>query len=132
MAIIEGAKSRGVAKFSYDFAIQGGTAGVIYLNGDPLPDNCIVWDGCIDVYDPIVGAGATMALTTGQAANDLSTAAAVAGAPWSTASITAIVPVGTIASCIKLTAVRRPQLLVTAAALTAGKLNVFIQYFLSD
>ena len=132
MPIIEGAISRGVAKFSYDFSALGGAEGDITLVGEPLPDNAIIWDGNVDVITPLVGAGATAAVSTSQSADDLVAAAAVSGAPWSTVNTAAIVPVGTAAACIKLTAERAPKLVIASADLTAGKFNLFIEYYLSD
>jgi hypothetical protein len=131
--IIEGSQARGVAKFSYDFDVSGGAVGDITLVGTPLPDNAIIWDGVVDVITPLTAVGgATAAVSTSQAANDLITAAAVAGAPWSTAGSKAIVPVGTAAASIKLTANRAPKLVIATDDLTAGKFNLFIEYYLSD
>lgn len=133
MPIIEGAVSRGVAKFSYDFDQQGGASGDITLAGTPLPDNAIVWDGVVDVITPLTSGGSgTAAVSTAQAANDLITAAVVSGSPWSTAGSKAIVPVGTAAASIKMTAARAPKLVIAVADLTAGKFNLFIEYYLSD
>ena len=131
MPIIEGAISRGVAKFSYDFDALGGAQGDIVLAGTPLPKNAIIWDGVVDVITAITG-GATVAVTTSQSANDLITASADAGAPWSTTGSKAIVPVGTAAASIKLTADRAPKIVVTVADITAGKFNLFIEYYVSD
>ncbi len=131
MATIDGASPRGVAKFTYDFAARGGAVSVIELTGDDIPDNAIVWDGCVDVLTAFAGAGATAALHI-NAANDLVTATAFDAPPWSSATVQAIVPVGTVATCIKLTAFRHPTLTITGAPLTAGKFNLFLQYFLSD
>jgi len=133
MPIIEGAESRGVAKFSYDFDQRGGAVGDIVLAGEPLPDNAIIWDGVVDVITPLTSGGSgTGAVSTAQSANDLITAAAVSGAPWSTAGSKAIVPVGTAAASIKMTADRAPKLVIAVADLTAGKFNLFIEYYLSD
>ena len=133
MPIIEGSQQRGVAKFSYDFAAQGGAAGDITLVGTPLPIKAVVWDGVVDVITPLTGgAGATAAVSTSQSANDLITAADITGAPWSTAGSKAIVPVGTAAASIKMTAARAPKLVVATNDLTAGKFNLFIEYYLSD
>lgn len=131
--IIEGAQQRGVAKFSYDFDVEGGAVGDITLRGTPLPSKAIVWDGVVDVITPLTGgAGATAAVATPQSANDLITAAAVGGAPWSTTGSKALTPVGTAAASIKLTAERKPKLTVAVNDLTAGKFNLFIEYYLSD
>lgn len=133
MSVIEGAKHRSVAKFVYDFAAQGGAVGNIVMQGEALPDDAVIWDGFVDVITvPTSGGGATIALTTGQTANDLITAAAIAGAPWSTAGLKAIVPVGTQATAIRTTAARAPTLVVGTAALTAGRIILFIEYYLSE
>ncbi len=132
MPIIEGAISRGVAKFSYDFDARGGAQGDIVLAGEPLPKNAIVWDGVVDVITPLVGSGAYAAISTSQSANDLITSAAVAGSPWSTAGSKALVPVGDASHSIKMTAERAPKLVIATADLTAGKFNLFIEYYLSD
>jgi hypothetical protein len=133
MPIIEGAIQRGVAKFTYDYDLHGGTVGNVTLSGTPLPKNAIVWDGVVDVITALTSSlSGTAAVTTSQVANDLVTAAAVSGAPWSTTGRKAIVPVGTAAAAIKLTADRAPLLVIGTGALTAGKFNLFIEYYLSD
>ena len=133
MGIIEGAQQRGVAKFSYDFAVDGGVTGDITLRGSPLPFKAIVWDGVVDVITvPTSLGGATAAVTTSQSANDLVTAAAIAGAPWSTTGLKALTPVGAAAAGIKMTAARAPKLVIGTADLAAGKFNLFIEYYLSD
>jgi len=133
MPTIEGARQRGVAKFTYDFSVRGGAVGDIALNGEPLPKNAVIWDGVVDVITPLTGgASATAAVSTSQSANDLITAADITGAPWSTTGSKALVPVGTAAASIKLTAERHPKLVVGTADLTAGKFNLFIEYYLSD
>jgi hypothetical protein len=133
MPVIEGAKYRQVAKYTYDFDQQGGTMGNITLIGETLPDDAIVFDGFVDVITPLAGAGGTTAaLSTSQAANDLITAAAVSGAPWSSAGLKAIVPVGTVATAIRTTAARAPILVIGTHDLTAGKFHLFIQFFISE
>lgn len=131
--VIEGAMFRGVAKFQYDFDIHGGVTGNIVLSGEPLPIKAIVWEGVVDVITALTGgAGATAAVSTAQAANDLITAADITGAPWSTTGLKALVPVGDAANGIKMTAERAPKLVIGTADLTAGKFNLFIEYYLSD
>ncbi len=133
MGIIEGAQQRGVAKFSYDYDVEGGATSTITLRGTPLPKNAIVWDGVVDVITALTSAtSATAAVTTSQSANDLITAADVSGAPWSTTGSKALVPVGTAAASIKMTAERKPAVVIGTGTLTAGKFNLFIEYYLSD
>ena len=132
MPIIEGAVRRGTLKFTYDFDALGGDAGDITLVGEPIPDDAIVFEGVVDVITALVGAGASVALSTSQSANDLISSAAVSGAPWSTTGLKAIVPVGAYDSAIKMTAERAPKITITGADLTAGKFNLFIEYYQSD
>ena len=132
MSIIEGAIFRGVAKFSYDFSKQGGAQGDITLAGEPLPRAAIVWDGVVDVITALAGVGASAAVSTSQSADDLIASAAISGAPWSTTGSKALVPVGDAANSIKMTAARAPKLTIADADLTAGKFNLFIEYYLSD
>jgi hypothetical protein len=125
--------SRSTAKFQYDFDALGGVTGDIVLTGEPLPKNAIVFEGVVDVITPLTGGGgATAAVTTAQSANDLITAADITGAPWSTAGSKALVPVGDASHSIKMTAERAPKLVIGTADLTAGKFNLFIEYYLSD
>jgi hypothetical protein len=132
-AMIQGSVTKHVAKFTYDFGTQAGAAGNITMVGDPLPDNAIIWDGVMDVILAPTGAGGTTLAVSIQAANDLVTAAAVAGAPWSTAdTMIALVPVGVVAHAIKLTAARSPYVTIGTHDLTAGRIIVIIEYYLSE
>ncbi len=132
-ATITGSVSKHIAKFSYDFGTQAGAQGDITMVGDPLPDNAIIWNGVMDVLLAPTGAGGTTLAVSIQAGNDLVTAAAVAGAPWSTAdTMIAIVPVGVVATAIKLTASRAPYVTIGTHDLTAGRIIVILEYYLSD
>jgi hypothetical protein len=128
-------------KVQYNFARQGGAVGTLKLiyppdpafpGGAPsgtLPANAIVTGCYIDVITaPTSGGSATIALSTGQGAADLLAATAKA----SFTGIMACIPVGTAATAIKLTADSVPTLTIATAALTAGVINVHIQYVLSD
>lgn len=122
-------------KCKYDFSVQGGSsAAAINLkavdgSNCELPNKAIVWDAIIDVVTAPGSAGlATIAIGTGQAANDLKAATAIA----SYSGVMAGVPVATAASSIKMTAARNPTMSIAVAPLTVGKFNVFIQYLLSD
>ena len=128
---IEGSSFHGIAKFQYDFAVQGGTAGAITLSGDALPPGAVIYGGVIDVITALGSAGAATAALSIEGANDLVSATVVSGAPWSTTGIKAIVPVATAATSIKLTAARTLTLTVAIADLNAGKFNLFLVYFRS-
>lgn len=121
-------------KCSYNFATQGGAVGAISLLDEDgractLPNKAIIRDALLDVVTaPTSGGSATIAFGSGQATNDLKAATAIA----SLTGLVAGVPVGTAATAIKLTADRSPTLTVAVAALTAGKINVLIQYQISE
>jgi len=128
---VEGAIQRGVAKFQYDFTVHGGTVGSINLTGDQLPIGAVVYGGIIDVITALGSAGGATGALNVEAANDLVSATVVAGAPWSTTGLKAIIPVATAGSSVKLTAARNIVLTVAVADLNAGKFNLFLVYFRS-
>lgn len=126
-------------KLTYDFSKQGGAISTINMlraatpgsSGAPsgtLPKNAIVMGCYIDVLTTPTGAGASIAIGTGQATNDIKTATAVA----SYSGIVACSPTGSAATSIKLTADRIPTVTISGGVVTAGKINVHIQYLLSD
>lgn len=119
------------ARWTYSFAVNGGGTGTIAMTGPTLPIGAAVIGGTLDVQTAITG-GATVAIQL-QAANDIISAAADSGAPWSTTGIKAIVPVFTAATTKKVaTSVKTPSLVVTVAAITAGILNLTLVYTVSD
>lgn len=132
----DGLHAMRVARFTYDFAVQGGAVGTIDL-AVTLPDKSVVLDGMVDVVTTFTTAGAdagTIAITMGaQAANMIVSAVAVSDGsnPWD-AGLHAIVPLGTAATAVKLTAARAVRVVVGGQAVTAGKLVGFLRYVVSD
>jgi len=123
----EGNSGLQVAMAVYDFAVDGGAIGAIGL-GVTIPDNAIIWDGFYDVITTLTSAtdAATIALHA-QSANDLKTATAISsGTTWDVAQPKAIVPVGTAAACIKLTAARELTATIAVEAVTAGKFVLYV------
>lgn len=119
-----------VAMATYDFAEHGGAQGAIGL-GVTIPDNAIVWDGFYDCITTATSAGdsATFAIHV-QSANDLKTATAISsGTTWDAGGPKAIVPVGTAAAAIKLTAAREITVTIGVEDVTAGKFTVYVVYF---
>lgn len=103
-----------------------------YDLGVTLPINAVVMGGFAIVHTAFTSAGGnagTIALSV-QSANDLISAAAVSGAPYSTIGRKAIVPkVNTPESTsIELTAARALTATVATQALTAGKLTLVVFY----
>jgi hypothetical protein len=121
-------------KATYDFSVSGGAIGAITLLGEDgkaakLPKNAIVRDCIIDVITaPTSGGSATIALGTGQSATDLKAATAIA----TYTGLLACVPVGSAATAIKLTADSTMSATIATAALTAGKINVWVDYSVSS
>lgn len=117
----------GTVKCTYDYDVHGGAVGAIELPLD-LPDNAIIWTGVADVVTaPTSGGSATIALGV-NTATDLKAATAIAS--WT--GLVALVPVGSAATAVKLTADRTLTLTIATAALTAGLINFFLQYFEGD
>ena len=120
-----------MGKWTYSFAVNGGAQGTIAMTGDTLPVNAVVVGGILDVTTPVTG-GTTIAIQL-QAANDIISAAADSGAPWSTTGVKAIVPVWTAATTKKVaSSAKTPSLVVTVANITAGVFNLHLMYFISD
>lgn len=118
-----------IAKATYSFATDGGAQSTITPAISPvIPNGAIVHQAIVDNRTAPVGAGASVAVQL-QAANDIITAAAINGAPWSTTGLKAGTPVGTAATSIKLTADRQIKIVISAVDLTAGIFDVFVFYY---
>lgn len=112
----------------YDFAVDGGGVGTIVISAEKLPANAIVLGGVVEVDTPPTSGGAGTLAVGSEAAGDLVAAAAVSGAPWSTAGRKSIIPVFTGASSVKMTQARDVVVTIATAALTAGVVDVFLAY----
>lgn len=123
-----------VLKGTYDYSVSGGAISTInlkdqYSNTLTLPKGAIVSDCLLDFITAGASLGsATISVSTGQSAADLKSALAVVSAT----GLVTCVPVGTAATSIKMTADRTPTISIATAALTAGKVNVLIEYWMSD
>ena len=118
---------------TYDFSVQGGAVGTVNLkdvngNNAQLPKGAIITMGIIEVVTSLTSGGsATVALGTGQSGSDLKAALAYG----SYTGLVATIPVETAATSIKLTADNVMTATIATAALTAGKFNVFVEFYLS-
>lgn len=124
-----------VLKGTYDFSLQGGAGSTTYnlrnqyANALKLPKGAIIHNCVIDVVTaPTTAGSASITIGTGQSTNDLK----VSASTGTFSGLMACVPVGTAATSIKLTADRTPTLSVVGSALTAGKINVLVEYYLSS
>jgi len=96
-----------------------------------LPAHALVVGGFVDVNTLFNSAAstATIALSV-EGANDIITAAAVSGAPWSTIGIKAIIPKANTpeSTSIKTTVARAITATVAVQVLTVGKLHGYLYY----
>lgn len=116
----------GRAKVTYDFALHGGAIGDILLDLT-LPKGAVIMNGIVDVVTPLASGGsATVAIAMGS--QSIKGATAIA----SYTGRTALTVDGTGPNSVKLTADRQLKLTIATAALTAGKLNIFVTYDISE
>jgi hypothetical protein len=125
----------GVAKFQYDFSLDGGAIGLITPGSSPvIPKNAIILGGTIDVTTALTSGGsATIALGLsaggGGAAAIL---AATAVASWTAGIALVTIPKFTTATYIKMTADGRMTLTIATAALLTGVFNVNLVYVMGE
>lgn len=122
-------------KCQWSYARQGGAVSTISLQSVDgaackLPSKAIVVKTWIDEVTNITAASITteLALSTGQVAGDLKAAVSVGAYSGVMDSLAG----NSAASAIKMTAIRTPSLAISGSAVTAGKINVFISYIISD
>lgn len=101
--------------------------------GVTIPAHSIVCGGFMDVNTPFTSENAnnaTIAVHV-ESANDIQTAAAVSGAPWSTHGLKAITPKANTpeSTAIKLTEAREITVTVVTSELLSGKVTGYL-YFL--
>lgn len=136
MPVIEGTTRLKEASGEYDFAVDGGAIGTITLRsangaslGNVIPVGSVIVGGYIEVDTGFTtGTAATMALTTGESAGDLSAATVVSGAPYSTTGRKSITPAFTGATAVKTTVARSVQAVIAVGTVTAGKGRVVVFY----
>ena len=115
--------------FAYDFAKEGGAVGDITLRGGSLPAGAVVNNVIVDVQTALTSGGAaTVALKLKDAA-DIKAAAVLTSY---TAGVKAGVPNGAASNAVKTTANGGVIMTVAVADLTAGKLVVALEYFITE
>ena len=124
---------RRVAHFKYNFSTDGGAVGVITpaLNVT-LPLHAILLGGILNVTTSCTSGGsATVAIGTsaGSSATSLLAATAVASLG---AGLIALVPLFSAATAVKLTAQGNVTLTVATAALTAGVIEGWIEFYVAS
>lgn len=130
----------GVIRAVYDFSLQGGAVGTVNLLEQDqeglvkakvakLPDNAIIKQVMIDIQTAMASAGGTGTIALG-ANTTVDLLAAVDADTLS--GLVAGIPVGSAATAVKLTAERNLTATIGAEALTAGKIEVFVEYYLAS
>ncbi len=121
-----------VARATYDPSATAGQRTVAAHNlGVTIPISAIVVGGFLVVHTVFTSAGSTAQIAFHvQTANDIITAAAVSGAPYSSIGRKAITPKANTpeSTGIELSAARAMTATVTVEALTAGKATLFLYY----
>lgn len=115
----------------YDFAADAGAVGTIAITAEKMPAGAIILGGFVEVDTAVTGAGASVAIQV-EAANDIVTAAAISGAPWSTTGRKSVIPVFTGATTVKTTVKRDISVVISGAVVTAGVFDVVLYYTDTD
>lgn len=126
-------KKVNVLKAVYDYSKVGGASGTRKLKdaagGDAvLPKGAVVRQVLVDTVSALTSGGSATVAIGVNSTTDLKGALAYG----SYTGILAGVPVGTAATAVKVTATSAVTATIAVAPLTAGKINVFIEYLLSE
>ena len=108
----------------YKFSEDTGALGAHDLALEALPAGAIITGARVDVITPPTSGGAATIALGLEGAADLQAAAAIAGAPWSTAGVKALAGV----NAVKTTVARKITATIGAFALTAGEFVVYLDY----
>lgn len=131
---LQGAGAFGV-KAQWDYAKSGGTGDITLKDpeGNPvkLPNKAIITNCLIDVAtQPTSATGSASIAISSKAVADLKAATFPAG--YTTTAPLACIPTGTQATMIKMASEATLKIRVGSEALTGGKINVWVQYVISE
>ena len=121
-----------VARFVFDAGVAANRTIAAHGTGVTIPIHAIIVGGFVDVntkFDSDATDAGTIAISV-EAANDIISAAAVSGAPYSTIGRKAIVPKANTpeSTSVKTTAAREITCTVAVEALLSGKLTGYLYY----
>ena len=133
-ASVNGLLTSNTARYKWDFSVTPSVSGVALnpLYGVNLPAKAVVTSGQMYVKTAISGGtNGSIQLVSG---NDIVTAAAISGAPWSSATtLVAVNPVsGTANTWVTVATASQPQYLSTAAASTVGVILLFLHWIMIE
>jgi hypothetical protein len=119
----------------YDFAKHGGAIGRVALPNGRMPKGAVITNSYMRVTTvPTSGGAATIAIEC-EAIDDIQAAALISGAPWSTTGLkdtTAPEPGTESTYILTTTATRKITVVIAAAALTAGRFYVIVEYDVTE
>jgi len=121
-----------IAKAIYNFAVDGGGIGAITpQDSDTIPANAVIIRGQIYVQTAVTSAGsATVSIGTTAGSSAASILAATAKASLTVATLLDPIPLSSAATAIKMSAAGQINFTVGTAALTAGVIEVMLEYYL--
>lgn len=113
-------------EFTYDFAVQGGSAGTKTLSGGQIPANSVV-SGCTIIKITNIVGGSVLAIDVG--GTNLDTGGyAVDGTSINTNGAAFDTIVGTSVVYPKVTSAADVHLVISGTAITAGKFRMILRY----
>ena len=120
------------AKTTYDFSVDGGAVATITPKSSVIiPAGAVIFGGFIQgITLPVSGGGATIAIGLGSGAQVAALKAATAIATYAAGATVALIPVFTAASVVKAAADTAITFTIGTAALTAGKVQVTVFYYM--
>lgn len=122
-----------IAKFVYDFAVDGGVVGPIPFRGEALPANSIIKGGRAYVIHELLSLGAATAGITAVAGTDIIGDTAIGAPPWDTpVTEVAINPIDTLVTDIPWAAGGIPTLDVALFDLTDGVVELWLEYIVTS
>lgn len=137
-AVADGLGRGRIARATYSFAVHGGAIGAITIGLNAagaaapvtIPAGAVIMDGLIvvDAAGAVTSAGLATVAVGVVAANDI--LAATAKASIVNSAKLDVIPVGTAATVVSVASGSAITITVATAALTAGKFDVFLRYFL--
>jgi hypothetical protein len=128
---VDGIHPLQIARFTFDAGIAANRTVAAHGTGVTLPAHATVVGGFIDVNTHFHSANDTSTIAISvEGANDIITAAAVSGAPYSSVGRKAIVPKANTpeSTAVKATAAREITCTVAVEALTEGKLTGYLYF----
>lgn len=122
----------------YDYNIQGGSGDVTLVDAEGLPAkipaNSVIYGCIIDVTSAIKGAtSSSISLAfSSNAVGDLKAATFNNVAPFNTQGRVACIPVSTAATAVKISSEATLKMRIGSEAVTAGRINLFVNYLTSN